>query len=129
MFLLTRRAMRAAGASQTEIEDRMHALEADVRRILAEPDSETQMFQGHAYKRWSSFATQAAADSLVRSKARLFLAHGSADEAVPIDSFDYLVVRLLVARPTHVTIRRYPDRDHSFIPVGGGARATRASWR
>lgn len=118
LFLLTRREMRAAGAGDEEIEARMTELEADVRRILADPDSETELFQGHAYKRWATFATRAAADGLVRARARLFLAHGSADRAVPIESFDYLVVRLLCAGRGDVEVRRYPGRDHSFIPVG-----------
>jgi hypothetical protein len=73
---------------------------------------------GQAYKRWASFATTGAANSLVRTDASTFLAHGSADRSVPIESFDYLVVRLLCADKPDVTVRRFADRDHSFIPVG-----------
>ena len=118
MFLTTRRVMRESGASDEEIEKRMSELEDDVRKIVAKPESDTDFFQGHAYRRWASFATQAAADSLVRTKARLFLGHGTADESVPIESFDYLVVRLLCAQHKDVTVRRFPNRDHSFIEVG-----------
>jgi len=118
LFLMERNHMRAAGASDEDIEIRMDELEAEIRGILDKPDSETDFFMGHAYKRWASFATTGAADSLVRTNASIFLAHGSADSSVPIESFDYLVVRLLCAGQTDVTVRRFADRDHSFIPVG-----------
>ena len=118
MFVLTRAQMRESGASEEAIEEALRALEEDVRRIVAAPESDAEFFQGHAYRRWASFATQASADSLVEAQARLFVAHGTADRSVPIESFDYLVARLLCAGRGDAVIRRYPGRDHSFIPVG-----------
>ena len=117
-FLMRRAALEESGAAPETIAAAMRTLEDEVRRIVADPENESAMYLGHAYKRWSSFATRGSADALVGARARLFLAHGSADESVPIESFDYLVTRLLCAGRTDVTIRRYPGRDHSFIPVG-----------
>ncbi len=117
-FLMRRKQLAESGASAEEVEQGITALENEIRDILAQPESETKFWLGHAYKRWATFATHAAAQSLLRSQARLFLAHGSADTSVPIESFDYLVCELLLQRRPGVTIRRYAGRDHSFNPKG-----------
>ena len=117
-FVQQRKTLAAQGATAEEVEAAISELEQQIRDILADPDSEKKFFAGHAYKRWSSFATVPAAANLARSGARLFLAHGTADQSVPIESFDYLTVELLRSGRTDAVIRRYPDRDHSFIPVG-----------
>jgi acetyl esterase/lipase len=62
--------------------------------------------------------TLAAAEGLSRSRARLFIAHGSDDVSVPIESFDFLVAELLRRGRKDVTTRRYPGRDHSFMKTG-----------
>lgn len=54
----------------------------------------------------------------MKCRAKVFAAHGSEDRAVPVESFDYLVMRLLVSGKDDVLIKRYPGRDHSFIPAG-----------
>lgn len=117
-YVQQRKSLAEKGATAEEVEAAISELERQIKDILANPESEEKFFAGHAYKRWSSFATVAAAENLVKTKAHLFLAHGSADQAVPIESFDYLVVELLRHGRTDVTVRRYPDRDHSFIKVG-----------
>jgi pimeloyl-ACP methyl ester carboxylesterase len=117
-FIMRRKQMAESGASAEEIEQAITKLEGEVREIVAQPDSESKFWLGHTYKRWASFATHASAESLLRTKARLFLAHGSADRSVPIESFDYLVCELLIHGRENVTIRRYPGRDHSFIKPG-----------
>ncbi len=117
-FLLRRKRMRAAGESPEAIEAAVEQLQDEVRAVLADPDSTTKLFLGHAHRRWSTFATQAPADGLVRAPARIFLAHGSEDTSVPVESFDFLVVRLLVAGHPDVTVRRYPGRDHSLNRAG-----------
>ncbi len=114
MFVLARKRLAREGASPEEVEGEMKRLEADVRDILEHPDSETKTWMGHAYKRWSTFATTSAADNLSRTEAHLFLAHGSEDRSVPIESFDYLVVKLLCAGKQGMSVFRYPGLDHSF---------------
>ena len=117
-FVQTRKRLAKEGASPEEVETQIAGLEEQIREILADPESETKMFAGHAYKRWSTFATVAAADNLAAGKAKLFLAHGVEDESVPIESFDQLVVDLLRKGRQNVTVRRYPGCDHSYIRVG-----------
>ena len=118
LFALTRRRLAREGASAEEIEEQIASLENQMREILQDPDSETRMFAGHAFKRWATFATVPSAENLAKSTASLFLAHGTDDESVPIESFDYLVVELLRNRRQDITVKRYPGCDHSYIRVG-----------
>lgn len=73
---------------------------------------------GHAYRRWASFCSHPPVEALLRTKARLFLAHGSADDSVPIEAFDLLCAELIRAGRTDVDIRRYAGRGHSLAPPG-----------
>lgn len=113
-FVSRRNELRAAGATAQEIAKSLAELEQQIRTILADPDSTEKFWRGHPYKRWATFAARAAADELVETSANVFVAQGSEDRAVPIESFDYLVVRLLASGKPGVTIKRYPGRDHGF---------------
>lgn len=115
LITLQRKAMAEAGASAEEIEAAVQALEADYRKILADPDSDTKFFQGHAYRRWSTFGFQPAVENLLKTRAKLFLAHGDRDRAVPIEAFDYLVVELMRNGRKDLTVRRIPEGDHGFM--------------
>ena len=114
LIVLERKRRAARGDSPEEIERAVEALERDYRAIFADPESTTKMFQGHAYRRWSSFFKHPPAENLLKSRARLFIAQGSADQSVPIESLDYLAVELIRAQRPHTTIRRYAGRDHGF---------------
>jgi len=114
LIVLTRRRMAQQNKSPDEIEKAIRRLEEDYRDIFAHPQSETKFFMGHAYRRWSDFFNQPAANALLRTKAKLFLAHGTEDQSVPIESFDFLTVELLRAGKDNVAVRRYPGRDHGL---------------
>lgn len=117
LIVLQRREMQRAGKSPAEIDAAVEALERTYREIMADPDSVTEFFEGHAYRRWASFFRHAPAEDLIASDAALFVAHGSEDRSGPIESFDYLVVELIRAGRQDVVIRRYPNRDHGFRDV------------
>ena len=114
LMVLTRHRMAQQGKSPDEIEKAIRRLEEDYRDIFAHPQSESKFFMGHAYRRWSDFFNQPAANDLLRTKAKLFLAHGTEDQSVPIESFDFLTVELLRADKDNVVVRRYPGRDHGL---------------
>lgn len=115
---LRRKEMTKSGASPEDIDAAVRELEADYRRIFAEPQSTTKQFMGHAYKRWASFCSHPPLDALLTTKARLFLAHGTEDASVPIESFDLLVCELIRHSKANVEIHRYPGRDHSLSKPG-----------
>lgn len=114
LMVLTRRRMAQEGKSPDEIEEAIRRLEEDYRDIFAHPQSESKFFMGHAYRRWSDFFSQPAANDLLRTKAKLFLAHGTEDQSVPIESFDFLTVELLRSDKDNVVVRRYPGRGHGL---------------
>jgi pimeloyl-ACP methyl ester carboxylesterase len=92
-------------------------LETEARAIAAKPDSASDFAWGHPYKRWSSFFRLDPAAELLKSRARLYMAFGTADESVPPLSQEILVAKLLGAG-RDVTIRRIPDAGHNLMPVG-----------
>lgn len=118
LMLLRRKEMSKSGASPADIDAAIRELEADYRKIFADPRSTTKTFMGHAYRRWASFCSHPPVDSLLKTNARLFLAHGSEDTSVPIESFDLLVCDLIRSGKPGIEIRRYPGRDHSLSPPG-----------
>jgi len=116
LMCLRRKEMTKSGATPEQIEASVKELEADYRKIFADPDNEKELFMGHAYKRWSSFCAHPPVDSLLKTRANLFLAQGSEDTSVPVESFDLLVCDLIRNGKKNVEVRRYPGRDHSLSP-------------
>jgi pimeloyl-ACP methyl ester carboxylesterase len=87
--------------------------EERARAIALKPDSATDFAWGHPYKRWTSFFRADPADALLRSRARVYIAFGTADRSVPALSQEIMVAKLLVAG-RDVTVRRVPDAGHSL---------------
>ncbi len=114
LIVLRRKAMQKAGVPAEEIESSVGQLESDFRAILADPTSTDKLFMGHAYRRWASFGKRSAIDDMLASKCKLYLAHGSEDTNVSVESFDLTTIELLRAGRAGVTVRRFPGRDHSL---------------
>lgn len=99
----------SAGASAA----RRAEVYAQWERIRRDPDSITQEWLGHPYRRWSSFLARNSLDDLLATRAKLFLAHGSLDTNAPVISFDWLRAELAVrGREAHV--ERLEGADHGF---------------
>jgi pimeloyl-ACP methyl ester carboxylesterase len=88
-------------------------IERNVQAINANPNSSTEFAWGHPYKRWSSFFRVDPSDELVRSKARVYIAFGTADESVPALSEELAIAKLRLAGRA-VTVRRVPNAGHSL---------------
>lgn len=82
-------------------------------RIRSDPQSISKFAWGHPYRRWSSFLATSVLDELLRTKARVYVAHGSQDAAVPIAAFDVLRAEL-IRHGRNLTTRRIEDADHAF---------------
>jgi len=113
MMMLVRDEARRAGEDEATAESWVASIEADLARLMADPDSVDAMLWGHAHRRWTSFGRRTPVDSLLATDAAIYMAQGTRDTAVPIESFDVVVVELLRhgKRPTVV---RVPDADHGF---------------
>jgi dienelactone hydrolase len=95
----------------------LEQVEQTARAIASDPASSVKFAWGHPYKRWSSFFQVDPGEQLLRSKARVYLAFGTADTAVPPLSQEIMAARLLSAG-RDVTIRRVPDADHGLRQAG-----------
>jgi pimeloyl-ACP methyl ester carboxylesterase len=82
-------------------------------KVLAKPDSIDDFWMGHPNRRWSTFLKSSVIDELKRSKAKVYLAHGTADEADSVTGFDVIRAELLAAG-RDVTAERVEGGDHGF---------------
>lgn len=88
--------------------------------VRADPDNPDKFFAGHSYRHWSSYIPNTLRDDLVAVKARVYLAQGTLDTAVPVSSFDVLYAELL-ARGKDVTAERVEGVDHGYYKPGEAA--------
>ena len=105
--------IRKSSATERDKEAQIDQLWQDWAAIKADPSSIEKMYQGHAYRRWSSYLNWPPLKSLLKTEAKIFMAHGSQDDAVPIESADLCAVELELAGKTFEYLR-LPDADHSL---------------
>ena len=86
---------------------------AEVAAVRADPLNEKKLMLGHSYRYWSSRWPFSTMEALARTKARIFLAHGTADRNVAITHFDMMYAHLL-AHDRDVTARRIEGADHGY---------------
>jgi erythromycin esterase len=82
-------------------------------KVLAEPESADKLWLGHPHRRWASFLKTSILEGILGSRAAVFAAHGTADQAVPVASFDVLRAEL-TARGRDLGAVRLEGRDHAF---------------
>ena len=95
----------------------MQAVYDEWAKILAKPESIDDFWMGHPYRRWSTFLKSSVIDELKRSKAKVYLAHGTADESDSVIGFDVMRAELLAAG-RDVTAERVEGSDHGFAVQG-----------
>jgi dienelactone hydrolase len=114
LFSLAELASRPrAGDGPGDAEKRRQAVYDDWTKIEADPDSITRFWRSHPYRRWSTFLPSSLTAELLRSKARVYLAHGTNDAATPVTAFDLARAELAV-RNRDVTAERLEGADHGF---------------
>lgn len=94
-------------------------VDRNLNDIISDPNSATRFAWGHAYKRWTSFFRVDPGAELLRSKARVYMAFGTADQSVPALSAEHALARLRIAG-RDVTVRRVPDAGHSLTRSSDG---------
>lgn len=101
---------------------RVAYLEGEWRKVLADPNSAEKTFFGHPYRRWSTFLASSPLEELTGYRGRIYVAQGTEDTAVDVESADMLYAHLL-AKGRDVTYDRVNGADHSF-----GTKEDRAGW-
>jgi pimeloyl-ACP methyl ester carboxylesterase len=92
------------------------ALEAELAQIRAAPDAGT-IWLGHPYRFWSSYLWYRPLDDLLALDIPLFVAHGTADASVPVESARALRDAFAGERRSNLTYQEYGDADHDFTDV------------
>lgn len=115
LFSLASLARRNAPAGQATLA--VKSVFDDWAKVLAKPDSIDDFWMGHPYCRWSGFLKYSVGQELRRTKARVFIANGTADPAEAIEGFDVLHAELL-AQGRDVTAKRVEGGDHGFSTQG-----------
>lgn len=93
-------------------------------KIRADSAGTERMWLGHPYRRWFTFCSGHTLDDLLVTRARLYLAHGTEDRAVPVVAFDWLRAEL-AARGREAVVERIEGADHGlFGPEGPPADGT-----
>jgi predicted esterase len=105
----------AEGAAQ------LHRLRQDFAAIRKDPHSSTKIAIGHTHIYWASRLNPSAMKILSRSRARIFLAHGTADRNVSFENFQRMAAELRHHR-RDVTVMAVEGADHGFRIAG------RDSW-
>jgi pimeloyl-ACP methyl ester carboxylesterase len=120
------RAPRRPDEPAEDREKRAAEVYAAWAKIRDDPESTSKMYLGHPYRRWSSFMSASILEALLRTKARIYLAHGTADRTVPIAGVDMLRAEL-AAHGQDVSMDRIEGADHGLNKPGenqpGGMRA------
>lgn len=108
-------------------EARVRYVQAAWARIRAAPEAADSLFFGHTYRRWHSFLSTSPLEELSQAEAPVYLATGTADEAVTVASFDVLCAHLL-SKGREVVCDRVDGADHSFALAGGAQDGWSALW-
>jgi dienelactone hydrolase len=103
-------------------------IDQQLSAIRGAPDSATQFAWGHPYRRWSSFFAVDPGTALLQSKARVYLAFGTADESTPPLSQEVAVAKLLAAG-RDVTVRRVIAANHGLMLPGQDFSALEHEYR
>ena len=92
---------------------RRQAVYEEWAQIQTDPNSITKFWMGHPYRRWSTFLSYSLTTELLRTEARIYLAHGTNDMATPVTAFDVARAELAVHK-RDVTAERLEGADHGF---------------
>ncbi|MBX3321982.1 MAG: alpha/beta fold hydrolase [Phycisphaeraceae bacterium] len=101
------------GPPNADAEERVEWLLDGWRRVLGDPDAHDEFWLGHPHRRWSSFLATSPVEAMHKSKARVFIAQGTADQASHVSAAEVLYAELL-SRGRDVTYLRIEGGDHGF---------------
>jgi dienelactone hydrolase len=105
------------GDTQRTPAERVQVVLDGWKLIQEDPDNPDKLFAGHSYRHWSSYIRNTLRDDLLTVGARIYLAQGTRDTAVPVSSFDVLYAELL-AQGKDVTAERIEGADHGYFKPG-----------
>lgn len=123
LFELTRKARegRLYPDLQNNPRQQVAQLDADIAAVRRDPSSTTKQAAGHSHIYWSSRWPHSTMRIFSRSRARIFLAHGTADRNISFVNFE-LMSEMLREHKRDVTSMRVEGADHGFRIAGPPSR-------
>ncbi|MBX9952681.1 MAG: prolyl oligopeptidase family serine peptidase [Candidatus Obscuribacterales bacterium] len=91
------------------------------QKIKEDPHSITKTAWGHPFNRWSSFLASSSLDDLLHCKTKAYLVQGTADQTVPVTSFDAMRAEL-VSHGRDAVFERIDGANHG-LTIGTGSAA------
>jgi hypothetical protein len=113
---------QAPGESAADREARVDGVYETWARIMQDPGSIEKSEWGHPNRRWSTFMKASPVQSALKCNAKMFLAYGTLDTSVPVESCDVLRAQLTAAGKDVTTDRRIGE-DHGYSKEGQDPRA------
>lgn len=113
---------QAPGERAEDREARVESAYEAWARIMQDPDSIEKSEWGHPNRRWSTFMKASPVQSALACNAKMFLAYGTLDTSVPVESCDVLRAQLTAAGKD-VTVDRRIGEDHGYSKEGQDPRA------
>lgn len=99
---------------EASAEDRVAALMKDWKAVQADPTATDKFILGHSHLRWSSFLKSSPIEAILKSKAKVYVATGTADKnSLPASAEAFYAE--LMARGRDCTYDRIEGADHAFM--------------
>lgn len=95
---------------------KLESLYTQIEDIEKNPTSIDKFWLDNTYKRWHEFS-EPAVENLLKINIPIFLAIGSKDQAVPLESSLIIKTEFIRHHKDNLTFRIYPDLDHGFETV------------
>lgn len=111
------KSLNSRANDEREIERRVNKILNTFASIRKAPASISRFAWGHPYRRWSSFLGSSTLEEILKSRAKVFMVHGSQDPVVPVASFEFLRSEL-IRRGVDVTARLVAGAGHNLAPRG-----------
>lgn len=124
--LFIRQQVNRGELSEEDAALQMDSLFDRYRDIAANKGSIEKQWYGNSYKRWYGFS-EPPIDNLLQIDKPVFVAMGTADKSVPIESVYMIPVEFIRQGKDNLTFKTYPGLDHNFN-VTGPAGPSKRHW-
>ncbi|MBL4705561.1 MAG: dienelactone hydrolase family protein [Flavobacteriales bacterium] len=101
--------------SEEQAQLQIDSLFTDFKDIMANPNAIDKFWQGedNSYKRWSHFS-EPPIDNLLKISKPIFVAIGTKDQAVTLESAYLIPIEFIRQRKDNLTFKAYPYLNHGF---------------
>ena len=111
--LFIRKEVLKGKITEEQAASRMDSLFVKFKEIVTKPDSTDDFWEDNSYRRWYKFS-EPPIENLLKINVPIFVAHGTEDQAVPIESVYLIPIEFIRHNKNNLTFKVYPDLDHGF---------------